>query len=102
MISRGWRVVVLKPRSRLATGRVRPTGGAGPLQVPRQPVEVDIATGQNVADSLASDVDLSFPIAAYGTAADGSMIIFIVSQMVRIAKTIASSPTVTIRLHNAG
>src|SRR5436190_14853149 len=34
-------------------------------------------------------------IAAYGTAADGSMTIFIVSQIVRIAKTIASSLTVT-------
>src|SRR5438094_10359030 len=34
-------------------------------------------------------------IAAYGTAADGSMTIFIVSQIARIAKTIASSLTVT-------
>ncbi len=60
VISRGWRVVVLKPRSRLATGRVRPTGGAGALQVPRQRVEIDIATGENDADTLASDVDLAF------------------------------------------
>src|ERR1043166_129466 len=35
-------------------------------------------------------------IAAYGTAADGSITIFIVSQIVRIDETIASSLTVTI------
>ena len=39
---------------------------------------------------------LDSTIAAYGTAADGSMITFIVSQIVRIAAMIASSLTVTI------
>src|SRR4029453_924412 len=38
---------------------------------------------------------LSSSIAAYGTAADGSTTIFIVSQIVRIAEMIASSLTVT-------
>ena len=69
--------------------------GTGGATVPRQRIEIDIATSENDADALVSGSILRSAIAAYGTAADGSMMIFIVSQMVRMADTIASSLTVT-------
>ena len=79
---------------RVTAGRGRRRHG---LLLPRQAIEVDVAAGHDDPDLRSGDVEAyASSRHASGTADEGSMIIFIRSQVIRIARTIASSDAVPI------
>ena len=76
--------------------RRRPPGMPviGLLRLPGQAIEIDVAAREDHADRRAPTSRLSSRRHASGTADEGSMMIFIRSQVIRIARTMASSDAV--------